>query len=39
MLSQFIFFSYYYAGEGIIAIWASYSFAGPIFHNISFPAL
>jgi hypothetical protein len=25
--------------EGIIALWASYSFTGPIFHTISLHAL
>jgi hypothetical protein len=28
-----------FANKGMIALWASYSFTGPIFHTICLPAL
>jgi hypothetical protein len=34
-LLKLIFFSYYYADEGNITFWASYSFTGPIFYTVS----
>jgi hypothetical protein len=39
LLSQLIPFRIIVPTKGIIELWASYSFTGPVFHAVSLPAL